>query len=491
MTDTLKKIRLIEGERKIMNPKILWKVGMVGGGLIVLLFFSSVGFARHFSVHLRSLNGDYVAAENGGGGIINANRQTPKEWETFNLLDLSEGELESGDRIAFKTGNGNFFSAVDGGGGKLLADKNALLLWETFKILRLNTRSDNLIKDGDPVALVTEKGFYFSALNGGGAEVNAKARTRGDREVFRISLRESSPGKLSGPFTAPQMIIRPVVGVDESGNTEGDFNICNNQYFGRDFPNCYGGHEGTDFLLAGHILAQAAGSIDVYTVAGGKVVAMADGNTDKCFFKIPPSADAPSEDFIFCVNDVRDGREFLSNAKEANFVAILQDDGIIAYYYHMKRSSIVLKKGDRVECGQLVGKIGSSGISSAPHFHLTLARIKSETAFPVSDADFKAVGANRNVADFINPYAPMLWRELGGAVPKKTCQSNAPTCGLGQPCPNNLCQIGLVMKDNVCKRVGVFPNKPCDGNQLCGPGLECKDGVCKFPPPKKPNIKLP
>ncbi len=475
-----------------MKTKILRGFVAVCGAVFGLLLFSNVGLARHFSVSLQSVNGSFVAAENGGGGLVNANRARAAEWETFTLIDLNEGELRHGDEIAFKTLNGNFFSAVDGGGGKLLADKNAPLAWETFKILRLNRRSDDLIKDGDPVALTTRNGNYLTALNGGGMEVNAKERNRGDHQVFRISLKgDPVAGKLSGPFTAPQMIIRPIVGIDESANTEGDFNVCNNRYFGRDFPNCYGGHEGTDFLLAGHILAQAAGSIDVYTVAGGKVVAVADGNTDKCFFKIPPSADAPSKDFVFCVNDVRDGKEFLSNAKEANFVAVLQDDGIIAYYFHLKRNSILLKKGNRVECGQLVGKIGSSGVSSAPHLHLTLARVKSDQPFPASEADFKNTALNRTVADYLNPYAPMLWRELIGAIPRKTCQANAPTCGLGQSCPNNLCQIGLVMKDNVCKRIGVFPNKPCDANQLCGPGLECNGGVCKLPLPKKPNIKLP
>lgn len=468
----------------IVNAKFLQRIGLVGAAVFVLLFFSGESLARHFVISLKTRLGNYLTAENGGGGIINANRTRANEWETFTLLDLNEGELEDGDRVAIKTRNGNFFSAVNGGGDNVFADKTALFEWETFVIERKSNRTDREIRDRDLIALRSINNNYLSALNGGGGQVNVKTKTLGNDEKFIIEKKgEPSAGRLSGPFTAPQMILRGVVGIDESANTEGDFNDCKNGYFGDNFPNCYGGHEGTDFMLFGHLLTQLAGSIDVYTVAAGKVVATADGNTDKCFYK-PSKPDADSKDVIFCANDVRDGKKFISEVKDANMVAVLQDDGLIAYYLHLKRNSVVLKKDQRVECGQLVGKVGSSGVSSAPHFHLTMARIKDDQPFPASETDFKGAGLNRTLADYLNPYKPMLWENLSGVIPKKTCNSyvegGAPTCGLGQPCPNNLCQPGLLMKDGVCKRIGVILNKPCDKNQLCAPGLQCSEGVCKL-----------
>lgn len=477
-----------------MKTKILQRISLVSAAVFVLLLFSGECAARHYVISLKTRLGNYVTAENGGGGIINANRTRANEWETFTLLDLNEGELEDGDRVAIKTTGGNFFSAVNGGGGDVFADKTALLGWETFFIERKSSRTDKGIRDRDLVALRSMNNYYLSVPNGGGSQVNVKPKTFGNDERFVLEKKgEPSAGRLSGPFTAPWMILRGVVGIDESANTEGDFNDCKNGYFGDKFPNCYGGHEGTDFMLFGHLLTQLAGSIDVYTVAAGKVVATADGNTDKCFYK-PSKPDADSKDVIFCANDVRDGKKFISDVKDANMVAVLQDDGIIAYYYHLKRNSVVLKKDQRVECGQLVGKVGSSGVSSAPHFHLTLARIKADQSFPATkpntpdpDAEFKNASVNRTLADYLNPYKPMLWENLSGVIPKKTCNSYvegaSPTCSLGQPCPNNLCQFGLVMKDGVCKRIGVLPNKPCDGNQLCGLGLECKDNKCVFKRP--------
>lgn len=428
------------------NAKNIYSLLILFG---LILLTTNITFARHFSVTLKSINGSFVTAENGGGGQVNANRSSAGAWETFTLLDLNEGELEAGDAVAIKTVNGNFFSAINGGGDKLLADKNALVTWETFYIERMTRRtSDNLVKDGDRVAFRTMNKNYLSALDGGGREVNAKPIGVGNNEMFLIRLNnEISAGKLSGPFTAPQMIIRPVVGVDDLARTDGDIKLCKNNYFGQNFPNCYRGHEGTDFGLVGHVITQLVGSIDVYSVAGGKVVAKADGNTDLCFYRIPPPpANSPAQDFVFCINDK-------NNAKEANFVAILQDDGVIAYYYHLKRDSIAVNVGDRINCGQFLGKVGSSGISSAPHMHLTLQRMKRDANFPKTPDDFKNAAGNRSVADIINPYSPMLWVELIANVPKKVCGDNKDGGGEGKPCRIvTQCPFGNICKDGKCQK---------------------------------------
>ena len=443
-------------------------------GLITL--FSTVSFARHFSINLKSINGNFVVAENGGGERVNANRPNAREWETFILLDLNDGELEMGDAVAIKTHNGNFFSAINGGGDKLLADKTALVTWETFYIERLTRRtSDNLIKDGDRVAFRTMNKNYLSALDGGGREVNAKPISASNSEMFTIQMRQEPPNaKLSGPFMSTALIIRPVVGIDDLARTSGDIKFCKNNYFGENFPNCYRGHEGTDFGLVGHVISQLAGSVDVFAVSGGKVVAKADGNTDLCFYKIPPPpSGSRASDFVFCINDKND-------AKEANFVAILQDDGVIAYYYHLKKDTIAVNVGDRVDCGQFLGKIGSSGVSSAPHLHLTLQRMKRDSAFPKTEQEFKNAGGNRDVADIINPYSPMLWTELANQVPVKTCGA---TTGKGEentPCRNvTECKFGLVCQSGKCQKPSLPPPpEKCGNNPPCPPGLRCVNGRC-------------
>jgi len=50
------------------------------------------------AVTLRTaVGGKYVVAENGGGGVVNANRDSASTWETFSLYDLNGGALVSGD----------------------------------------------------------------------------------------------------------------------------------------------------------------------------------------------------------------------------------------------------------------------------------------------------------------------------------------------------------------------------------------------------------
>ena len=53
-------------------------------------------------------------------------------------------------------------------------------------------------------------------------------------------------------------------------------------------------------------------------------------------------------------------------------VEIQQDDGLLARYAHM--SQIIASKGDRVEQGLMIGRVGSTGRSTGPHLHFELLR---------------------------------------------------------------------------------------------------------------------
>jgi hypothetical protein len=54
-----------------------------------------------------------------------------------------------------------------------------------------------------------------------------------------------------------------------------------------------------------------------------------------------------------------------------NYV-IIQGDEVWAALVHMKTGSIQVKKGDEIKSGDLMGKIGHSGNSTAPHLHFQL-----------------------------------------------------------------------------------------------------------------------
>lgn len=56
----------------------------------------------------------------------------------------------------------------------------------------------------------------------------------------------------------------------------------------------------------------------------------------------------------------------------ANFVRILHDDGSMAVYAHLDYEGVVVRPGQRVERGQLLGKSGNTGFSTGPHLHFVV-----------------------------------------------------------------------------------------------------------------------
>lgn len=44
-------------------------------------------------------------------------------------------------------------------------------------------------------------------------------------------------------------------------------------------------------------------------------------------------------------------------------------NGFFAFYGHLQKGSVMVKRGDRVKRGQVLGRLGNSGNSSAPHLH--------------------------------------------------------------------------------------------------------------------------
>jgi len=53
-----------------------------------------------------------------------------------------------------------------------------------------------------------------------------------------------------------------------------------------------------------------------------------------------------------------------------NWVAIQHNDSIVSHYYHM--SEIAVDSAQQVVKGQVIGKVGNTGLSSAPHLRLSV-----------------------------------------------------------------------------------------------------------------------
>ena len=68
----------------------------------------------------------------------------------------------------------------------------------------------------------------------------------------------------------------------------------------------------------------------------------------------------------------RNGTKKEKYATRANIVRILHEDGSMAVYAHLKQNGIMVREGQRVSTGQLIGYSGNTGFSTGPHLHFCL-----------------------------------------------------------------------------------------------------------------------
>lgn len=123
----------------------------------------------------------------------------------------------------------------------------------------------------------------------------------------------------------------------------------------------YAGHRGSDFG-AGSFAGMDAGR-DITAAAHGLVIATHDGEFDRC-----------------TTGSCAGGGGF------GNYVRVAHTDGKETVYAHLKAFSLTVSVGDVVECGQIVGQMGSSGYSTGPHLHFAVYNVAGNTADPFDGA---------------------------------------------------------------------------------------------------------
>lgn len=56
----------------------------------------------------------------------------------------------------------------------------------------------------------------------------------------------------------------------------------------------------------------------------------------------------------------------------ANYIRILHDDGTMAVYAHLREAGVLVREGQRVRAGQLIGRSGNTGFTTGPHLHFAV-----------------------------------------------------------------------------------------------------------------------
>ncbi len=110
------------------------------------------------------------------------------------------------------------------------------------------------------------------------------------------------------------------------------------------------GHDGTDLAIADR--KRMAEGVAVLAAAAGTVLRSRDGEPDFAFLE--------------------EGAEAIEERRCGNGVLIRHDDGLETQYCHLRRGSVLVRPGDRVPAGAVLGYVGMSGETSFPHLHFTI-----------------------------------------------------------------------------------------------------------------------
>lgn len=114
----------------------------------------------------------------------------------------------------------------------------------------------------------------------------------------------------------------------------------------------YDTHRGTDFALRS--LEQMRHGVTVIAAAPGTVQGTRDGMEDRIFRP--------------------DHGNSLNGRDCGNGVLIDHGDGWSTQYCHLKRGSVTVQTGDKVDAGAVLGEVGLSGRTQFPHVHMTLRK---------------------------------------------------------------------------------------------------------------------
>jgi Peptidase family M23 len=167
----------------------------------------------------------------------------------------------------------------------------------------------------------------------------------------------------------------------------------------------------------GRIYAGDREKLESYTIFGKPVIAVADAVVASVTDGLPEQT--PGKYPTDIPLDEADGNSVILDLGEQHY----------AMYAHMQPGTIQVRVGQRVRLGQLLGLVGNSGNSVAPHLHFQMSDKPSSLAsngLPYEIKDFQITGRSPGTKDFdeaeekgtplaVTPVTPA--QQVKGAMP--------------------------------------------------------------------------
>ncbi len=208
----------------------------------------------------------------------------------------------------------------------------------------------------------------------------------------------------------------------------------------------YDGHTGTDFATGGDKTRP------IVAAADGVVTSINDGMRD----------DSNSSTYMaYCGTSTSCG----------NYVRLKHADGKSTLYCHMATGSVAVSVNQQVKCGQMLGRVGSSGCSTGPHLHFGVYTANGNVDDPFAATSTACGGGTTS-----------FWISQGSykGLPKYSCC--VPNCS-GKDCGNDGCggECGKCSGQNVCEGSKCVCKPACDGKACGNDGCGGSCGECPGP----------
>lgn len=190
-------------------------------------------------------------------------------------------------------------------------------------------KKTSVLLDGAPVEVSSAKAMVLGAPLRGGRWLAHEGPGAAQSHHW------GSLVAVNGQLTIPQRYALDLVGVDARGRVMSD--------------------KITDIRQGRHVDWFGYGA-EVIAVADGVVVSTRNDQQEHNPLEPQPEPVALTTDGLF-----------------GNYVVLKIAPGVFAGYAHLQRGSVAVKPGDHIRQGQLLGRLGQSGNSAAPHLHFQLA----------------------------------------------------------------------------------------------------------------------
>lgn len=152
-------------------------------------------------------------------------------------------------------------------------------------------------------------------------------------------------------------------------------------------------------------------AFDILITNGGKSF-KTNGQANEDYYAFGQELIAPCDaEVVLAVDGIKDNKPGVLNPTyvPGNTVILKTDKNEFLFFAHFKQNSIVVKQGQKVKQGDLLGQCGNSGNSSEPHLHFHIQNIEDFNSAIGAKCFFEKIIVNGKV---VTDYSPVKGEKI-------------------------------------------------------------------------------